>query len=119
WLSWSVCTSSCGGGSQFRIYICNKAHEYACNRTLTSSLGYSLRCNQQCCQATSTWLPWQQWTACSATLGQGTRRRERTCTGKECDGDALMHALCVATTLTPTQSRLPYSYEIIMHLNFR
>ncbi|ELT88619.1 hypothetical protein CAPTEDRAFT_51095, partial [Capitella teleta] len=45
------------------------------------------------------WSIWSQWSTCSASCGQGTRVRQRTCTGqlgngRPCFGDAVQPNFC-------------------------
>lgn len=101
WGSFSSCTRTCGGGEKSRTRVCNSPAPSCSGITCPGSNQDIQPCNQQTCPPSpSTSSPingnysdWGQWTACSATCGQGTRERTRLCDnpapaqgGSQCQG---------------------------------
>ncbi|XP_053942498.1 adhesion G protein-coupled receptor B2 isoform X5 [Cuculus canorus] len=84
WSQWSVCSLTCGQGSQVRTRSCVSS-PYG---TLCSGLLRETRtCNNTAtCPANSKWGPWNHWSLCSKTCDTGWQRRFRMCEGTGVQG---------------------------------
>ncbi|XP_071432925.1 adhesion G protein-coupled receptor B2 isoform X6 [Pithys albifrons albifrons] len=97
WSQWSVCSLTCGQGSQVRTRSCVSS-PYG---TLCSGLLRETRtCNNTAtCPVASTWEEWSPWSLCSVTCGRGARTRTRRCVasrrgGNACEGPELQAKPC-------------------------
>ncbi|XP_068015381.1 LOW QUALITY PROTEIN: adhesion G protein-coupled receptor B2 [Melanerpes formicivorus] len=97
WSQWSVCSLTCGQGSQVRTRSCVSS-PYG---TLCSGLLRETRtCNNTAtCPAHGAWEEWSPWSLCSVTCGRGARTRTRRCVaprrgGKACEGPELQVKPC-------------------------
>ncbi|GCC36559.1 hypothetical protein chiPu_0015054 [Chiloscyllium punctatum] len=97
WSQWSVCSLTCGMGSQVRTRSC-VASPYG---TLCSGpLRETRVCNNSAtCPVHGLWEEWSPWSLCSVTCGRGSRTRSRMCVapqhgGKACQGPELQTKLC-------------------------
>ncbi|NXF26999.1 AGRB2 protein, partial [Rhodinocichla rosea] len=97
WSQWSVCSLTCGQGSQVRTRSCVSS-PYG---TLCSGLLRETRtCNNTAtCPAPGAWEEWSPWSLCSVTCGRGARTRTRRCAaprhpGKACEGPQLQAKPC-------------------------
>ncbi|XP_054026428.1 adhesion G protein-coupled receptor B2 isoform X4 [Dryobates pubescens] len=77
WSQWSVCSLTCGQGSQVRTRSCVSS-PYG---TLCSGLLRETRtCNNTAtCPVEGQWLEWGPWSRCSVTCANGTQQRTRKC----------------------------------------
>ncbi|XP_064381261.1 adhesion G protein-coupled receptor B2 isoform X2 [Dromaius novaehollandiae] len=77
WSPWSVCSLTCGQGSQVRTRSCVSS-PYG---TLCSGLLRETRtCNNTAtCPVEGQWLEWGAWSRCSVTCSNGTQQRTRKC----------------------------------------
>uniref|UniRef100_A0A8V0Z019 Adhesion G protein-coupled receptor B2 n=1 Tax=Gallus gallus TaxID=9031 RepID=A0A8V0Z019_CHICK len=77
WSQWSVCSLTCGQGSQVRTRSCVSS-PYG---TLCSGLLRETRtCNNTAtCPVEGQWLEWGAWSRCSVTCANGTQQRTRKC----------------------------------------
>ncbi|XP_067167576.1 adhesion G protein-coupled receptor B2 isoform X5 [Apteryx mantelli] len=77
WSQWSVCSLTCGQGSQVRTRSCVSS-PYG---TLCSGLLRETRtCNNTAtCPVEGQWLEWGAWSRCSVTCSNGTQQRTRKC----------------------------------------
>ncbi|XP_068773624.1 adhesion G protein-coupled receptor B2 isoform X8 [Struthio camelus] len=84
WSQWSVCSLTCGQGSQVRTRSCVSS-PYG---TLCSGLLRETRtCNNTAtCPADGKWGPWNHWSLCSKTCDTGWQRRFRMCEGTGVQG---------------------------------
>ncbi|XP_050788370.1 adhesion G protein-coupled receptor B2 isoform X5 [Gopherus flavomarginatus] len=84
WSQWSVCSLTCGQGSQVRTRSCVSS-PYG---TLCSGLLRETRiCNNTAtCPADGKWGPWNHWSLCSKTCDTGWQRRFRMCQGTGMQG---------------------------------
>ena len=119
WTPWTDCSRSCGGGRQSRMRECDSE-----GRTVLDCTGDRVQvrhCNEQCCPGLSVairacgiylWLcfvfavdggftGWSAWTQCSVTCGNGTQKRNRSCSspkpscgGETCEGEREEMKLC-------------------------
>uniref|UniRef100_A0A8C8APN6 Adhesion G protein-coupled receptor B2 n=1 Tax=Otus sunia TaxID=257818 RepID=A0A8C8APN6_9STRI len=107
WSQWSVCSLTCGQGSQVRTRSCVSS-PYG---TLCSGLLRETRtCNNTAtCPVHGAWEEWSPWSLCSVTCGRGARTRTRRCVaprrgGKACEGPELQAKPCnIATCLVEGQ----------------
>ncbi|NWI42264.1 AGRB2 protein, partial [Picathartes gymnocephalus] len=97
WSQWSVCSLTCGQGSQVRTRSCVSS-PYG---TLCSGLLRETRtCNNTVtCPVPGAWEEWSPWSLCSVTCGRGARTRTRRCAaprrgGKACEGPELQAKPC-------------------------
>ncbi|NXS72397.1 AGRB2 protein, partial [Pandion haliaetus] len=97
WSQWSVCSLTCGQGSQVRTRSCVSS-PYG---TLCSGLLRETRtCNNTAtCPVHGVWEEWSPWSLCSVTCGRGSRTRTRRCVaprhgGKACEGPELQAKPC-------------------------
>ncbi|XP_066191192.1 adhesion G protein-coupled receptor B2 isoform X3 [Sylvia atricapilla] len=101
WSQWSVCSLTCGQGSQVRTRSCVSS-PYG---TLCSGLLRETRtCNNTAtCPVPGAWEEWSPWSLCSVTCGRGARTRTRRCAaprhrGKACEGPHLQAKPCNIAT---------------------
>lgn len=108
WTPWSICTSSCGMGTQLRLRLCDHQHRTECTKLLMmqagTSLAYSTQyrvCSPKPCV---NWGVWGMWTECSSKCGSGTQSRDRKCITEppeqvetQCIGNAYQHQMCTLT----------------------
>ncbi|KAI8485010.1 hypothetical protein Bbelb_372560 [Branchiostoma belcheri] len=102
WGSWSVCSVTCGVGTETRDRTCtNPAPENGgadcdgpAQETQACDTGVS-------CPVNGGWSDWGPWSGCNVTCGVGTETRDRTCTnpapangGADCDGPAQETQAC-------------------------
>ncbi|CAG2209649.1 Coadhesin,Hemicentin-1,Thrombospondin-2 [Mytilus edulis] len=115
WSSWSLCSSSCGGGEKTRsrnrtcsnpipLYGGKQCSGYADENTTSD-------CNTIQCPIDGEWSSfgiWSSWFSCSLTCGGGEkiRIRNRTCSnpvpshgGKQCTGNETEHTTSECNTL--------------------
>uniref|UniRef100_A0A8C3T525 Adhesion G protein-coupled receptor B2 n=1 Tax=Chelydra serpentina TaxID=8475 RepID=A0A8C3T525_CHESE len=97
WSQWSVCSLTCGQGSQVRTRSCVSS-PYG---TLCSGLLRETRiCNNTAtCPVHGLWEEWSPWSLCSVTCGRGARTRTRLCVapqhgGKACEGPEVQTKPC-------------------------
>ncbi|NWU17318.1 AGRB2 protein, partial [Cephalopterus ornatus] len=86
WSQWSVCSLTCGQGSQVRTRSCVSS-PYG---TLCSGLLRETRaCNNTAtCPVPGAWEEWSPWSLCSVTCGRGARTRTRRCVASRRGGNA-------------------------------
>ncbi|XP_040545722.1 adhesion G protein-coupled receptor B2 isoform X1 [Gallus gallus] len=107
WSQWSVCSLTCGQGSQVRTRSCVSS-PYG---TLCSGLLRETRtCNNTAtCPVEGQWLEWGAWSRCSVTCANGTQQRTRKCSVSahgwaECRG-AHADARECSNPMCPTDSK--------------
>ncbi|KAK2175942.1 hypothetical protein NP493_695g01043 [Ridgeia piscesae] len=106
WTPWTTCTKSCEAGRQMRIKLCSYGNDSECSAQLQTdvslNIGYGVKwrdCNVQPCPQDGAWSAWGEWSECSATCGQGTQRRARSCVGRlhggrKCSGGRRESVIC-------------------------
>lgn len=97
WTQWSLCTLTCGNGTQTRNRTCDDPLFGGANCTGDDT---EIRhCNEHHCPVDGVWINWSEWEDCSVSCGNGTRNRNRTCVepqygGKPCEGPDLESEYC-------------------------
>ncbi|XP_067056574.1 coadhesin-like isoform X2 [Acropora muricata] len=91
WRSWSSCSRSCGGGTQYRHGSITR--QPACGGIPCPALKQYQSCNSHNCPVHGGWSSWGAWGSCSRTCGTGNQNRHRSCTapvpkygGRSCSG---------------------------------
>ena len=93
---WSICSRSCGGGTQRPIVTRPKGRCGRCH------LPSSRWCNTRCCPVSCRWGSWGSWSSCSVTCGSGLSWRTRShavsqhCGGSYCSGSTRGSKSCYA-----------------------
>ncbi|XP_060547396.1 adhesion G protein-coupled receptor B2 isoform X8 [Pantherophis guttatus] len=79
WSQWSVCSLTCGQGTQVRTRSCvSSPYGTLCSGLLRESRTCN---NTAICPAASKWGPWSEWNMCSKTCDTGWQKRFRMCQG--------------------------------------
>ncbi|XP_041359749.1 SCO-spondin-like isoform X3 [Gigantopelta aegis] len=89
WSSYSSCSTTCGGGIQFRYRTCVPPKYGGADCKGESQEHQS--CNDNPCPVDGVFAAWTDWSTCSTTCGGGETVRTRTCTeplhgGSNCSG---------------------------------
>ncbi|XP_052285147.1 SCO-spondin-like isoform X5 [Dreissena polymorpha] len=81
WGSWSVCSKTCGGGSQERNRTCDydPVAPHGNNCSLLGANSQIQACLTENCPVNGIWSSWSNFTACTVTCGGGTQARLRKC----------------------------------------
>lgn len=102
WLPWSTCAATCGLGIRRRVRTCNT--------TGLPCVGSNFEletCNSSIpCPVDGVWSDWSNYTACTASCGQGIRTRTRLCVnqaygGQSCFGSATQTESCSSNISCP------------------
>lgn len=84
WTPWSLCTNTCGGGTQYRI---RSVVQNATNGgSVCPELIENRECNKQECGTDCLVSNWSAWSTCTRTCGGGTRSRTRTIVRQPANG---------------------------------
>ncbi|XP_061197855.1 SCO-spondin-like isoform X2 [Saccostrea echinata] len=101
WEFWSVCTSSCGGGTKRRERQCNSPIPAHGGKNCDGNYSQLLECNEFPCPINGGFTEWTAWSQCSRSCGGGVKTRLRTCTnpspqngGKPCNGHFIESLNC-------------------------
>ncbi|KAJ8315426.1 hypothetical protein KUTeg_007576 [Tegillarca granosa] len=101
WTSWSVCSVTCGGGSQSRSRTCTDPAPQYGGANCPGSGSSSQSCNTHNCPIDGAWTSWGSWGSCTVTCGGGTQERSRSCTnpspqygGADCPGNTTDRTDC-------------------------
>nr|DBA21577.1 TPA: hypothetical protein GDO54_018188 [Pyxicephalus adspersus] len=104
WQEWGPCTRTCGQGVQERIRLCNNPPPANGGRPCMGRDVDVRSCNLSPCSVDGGWTGWSSWSQCSATCGEGSRQRTRSCFspppqngGRACVGKGTETELCQLT----------------------
>lgn len=101
WSEWTECSRQCGGGRQQRTRTCDGAGYRSSDCEGPAVM--ERVCNLQPCKGY--WSCWTEWTPCTATCGQGTRSRSRTCSIEGGEGSAGVNELDVEGCVGPSEMK--------------
>ncbi|XP_052781602.1 SCO-spondin-like isoform X2 [Mya arenaria] len=103
WDPWTICTQSCGTGSQYRERHCTYPDHTLHGEKCPGPLNQTRECNTQHCPVDGKWSDWSTYSRCSVSCGNGTHTRSRTCdfdprydSGDNCTGPASESGICQA-----------------------
>ncbi|XP_063876640.1 hemicentin-1-like isoform X2 [Scylla paramamosain] len=101
WGPWSPCSVSCGPGQQVRRRECDSPAPRHGGAPCQGAETHARPCRPQPCPVDGNWSPWEPWSECSATCGEGVQIRSRYCTapvplydGKPCEGSDMQEEQC-------------------------
>ncbi|XP_028409018.1 uncharacterized protein LOC114531606 [Dendronephthya gigantea] len=83
WSAYSPCLQSCGNSSKFRRRFCTNPEPRYGGRNCTS-IGLDIEkapCIQSSCPIHGNFSEWSEFSKCSSTCGEGSKKRYRYCTG--------------------------------------
>ncbi|KAG8182020.1 hypothetical protein JTE90_013951 [Oedothorax gibbosus] len=103
WSEWSLCSSSCGGGTRERHRKCDSPAPAFGGRSCTGSHLQVDYCNTDVCPVNGEWGSWSSWGPCSSSCNKGQKKRFRFCNdpppaggGRECSGPSQEIEFCNA-----------------------
>ncbi|XP_052083732.1 scavenger receptor cysteine-rich domain superfamily protein-like [Mytilus californianus] len=79
WSVWSLCSASCGSGTQQRRRLCNSPIPSAGGSDCNGTGSQTQNCNVINCPVNGDWSGWTSWNLCSATCNGGIQDRTRKC----------------------------------------
>lgn len=79
WLSWSICSKSCGGGERIRSRYCDDPEPQNGGMICSGSAQQVDECNAESCPIDGAWLEWAPWSECSRSCDGGIMKRSRVC----------------------------------------
>eukprot|EP00993_Chasmostoma_nieuportense_P005588 NODE_620_length_2008_cov_220.447103_g576_i0.p1 GENE.NODE_620_length_2008_cov_220.447103_g576_i0~~NODE_620_length_2008_cov_220.447103_g576_i0.p1 ORF type:complete len:643 (-),score=45.94 NODE_620_length_2008_cov_220.447103_g576_i0:79-1953(-) len=101
WSAFSVCSATCGGGSQTQTRVCNNPPPTNGGAACIGSSSFTQDCNTQSCAVNGGWSAWSAFSSCSVTCGTGTQTQTRSCTnpipsggGLSCVGLSIQSQTC-------------------------
>ncbi|GFR25561.1 hemicentin-1 [Trichonephila clavata] len=108
WSEWSSCSVSCAVGFRKRTRACKPSTKPG-SPWCQGQYSETEKCDTSLeCPVHGGWSEWGKWTDCTATCGQGTTRRYRSCSnpipingGKPCVGAPGESQSCVAIKVCP------------------
>ncbi|XP_035222665.1 hemicentin-1-like isoform X3 [Stegodyphus dumicola] len=103
WNEWSLCSSSCGGGTRERIRLCDSPAPAFGGHYCTGSHIQTDYCNNAQCPINGGWGQWSSWGECSSSCNKGQKKRFRSCDnptpaggGRDCLGPSQEIEVCNA-----------------------
>ncbi|CAL1279610.1 unnamed protein product [Larinioides sclopetarius] len=108
WSDWVPCSVSCGRGMRRRFRACNPVPGVG-SRWCQGKHVQTEDCDTTVpCPVNGGWSEWSNWSLCSATCGQGTTNRYRSCSnpiamngGRPCEGSPQESDMCFAVKECP------------------
>ncbi|XP_069842937.1 hemicentin-2 [Dendropsophus ebraccatus] len=101
WQEWGPCTRTCGQGVQERVRMCNNPPPANGGRPCMGRDVDVRACTLPLCPVDGGWTGWSSWSQCSASCGEGSRQRTRSCFspppqngGKTCYGKDTETEMC-------------------------
>lgn len=94
WSSWSLCSSSCGEGTQIRSRQCDNPVPQNGGHDCVGDHEQKRPCRGPSCSELDPWSEWSPWSPCSMTCGGGEQIRVRECRHQECEGKAIQSRMC-------------------------
>lgn len=79
WSSWSICSSSCGQGFQYRDRDCDNPQPKYGGANCSGVFNENKMCHYVPCPIDGEFSDWEIWRDCSTTCGGGTQIRTREC----------------------------------------
>ncbi|XP_053387505.1 thrombospondin-2-like isoform X2 [Mercenaria mercenaria] len=117
WNPWSYCTATCGGGLKTRYRNCTYPDHSLHGKFCQGSNNETRACSTYHCPVDGTWSNWSLYSRCSATCGNGTHIRTRTCNfdpryfrGANCVGTSKQTDTCWAGACPVDGVWLTWSY---------
>ncbi|CAH3173411.1 unnamed protein product [Porites lobata] len=82
WTKWSDCSATCGGGSKTRVRACtNPPPQHGGKNCIElGPASATMECSPNPCPIDGNYTEWTKWSDCSATCGNGSKTRIRSCT---------------------------------------
>ncbi|GIY13520.1 hypothetical protein CDAR_68362 [Caerostris darwini] len=103
WNEWSLCSSSCGGGTRERKRKCDSPAPAFGGHFCIGQHSQIDYCNNAECPVNGDWGSWSPWGSCSSSCNKGQKKRFRACDnpapaggGRECSGPAQETEFCNA-----------------------
>ncbi|KAL4226916.1 hypothetical protein ACF0H5_014894 [Mactra antiquata] len=79
WVQWTQCSVSCENGTRSRDRICAFDDTAPRGNNCTGDSSQMEGCNDGPCPVDGIWSNWAVWSVCTASCGNGSKTRDRTC----------------------------------------
>ncbi|KAK3728739.1 hypothetical protein QZH41_002662 [Actinostola sp. cb2023] len=104
WGNWTECTATCANGTQQRMRTCTNPPPDNGGANCTGHTNETQQCSRPPCPIHGNFTEWGNWSECTATCGNGTQQRMRTCTNPP---PAIGGANCTGSTNETQQCSRP------------